>query len=253
MNELALFAGGGGGLLASGLLGWRTRCAVEINPYARKTLLARQKDGHLEDFPIWDDVKTFDGRPWRGSISVVTGGFPCQDISTAGQGKGITGERSGLFFEMLRIVSEVQPAYVFAENSPNLRTKGLTTVVKELNSLGYDCRWCVLGAWHVGAPHKRNRMWILAHAPSVRQPGQGQPINSSNTETTREGEAVDAIDECFPHFWSTEPPLGRVANGVANRMERLTALGNGQVPAVAALAWRVLSQGLQKENYNEQT
>ena len=253
MNELALFAGGGGGLLASRLLGWRTRCAVEINPYARKTLLARQKDGHLEDFPIWDDVKTFDGRPWRGSISVVTGGFPCQDISTAGQGKGITGERSGLFFEMLRIVSEVQPAYVFAENSPNLRTKGLTTVVKELNSLGYDCRWCVLGAWHVGAPHKRNRMWILAHAPSVRQSGQREPVYSSHTKEVAEGKAVDVIDECFPHFWSTEPSLGRVANGVANRMERLTALGNGQVPAVAALAWRVLSKGLQKENCNEQT
>lgn len=89
MNELALFAGAGGGLLGGSQLGWRTRCAVEIDPYARKCLLARQRDGCFERFPIWDDVKTFNGSHWRGSIDIVSGGFPCQDISSAGRGGGL--------------------------------------------------------------------------------------------------------------------------------------------------------------------
>ena len=84
MNELALFAGAGGGILGGQLLGWRTVCAVENDEYARGVLLARQNDGRFDPFPIWDDVRTFDGRPWRGSADVVSGGFPCQDISSAG-------------------------------------------------------------------------------------------------------------------------------------------------------------------------
>ena len=94
MNELALFAGAGGGLLASKLLGWSTVGAVEIEQYPRDILMRRQEDGHLEPFPIWDDVCTFDGRPWRGAVDVVSGGFPCQDISSAGKGAGLSGERS---------------------------------------------------------------------------------------------------------------------------------------------------------------
>jgi len=96
LNELALFAGGGGGILGGKLLGWRTVCAVEINPYARKVLLARQRDGILEPFPIWDDITTFDGTPWRGAVDVVSGGFPCQDISAGGNGVGSEGKKSGL-------------------------------------------------------------------------------------------------------------------------------------------------------------
>ena len=97
MNELALFAGAGGGILGGALLGWRTVCAVEINPYCRELLVARQNDGTLAPFPIWDDIRTFSGKPWRGVVDVVSGGFPCQDISLAGRGAGITGERSGLW------------------------------------------------------------------------------------------------------------------------------------------------------------
>jgi hypothetical protein len=107
MNELALFAGAGGGILGGKLLGWRTVCAVEIEPYAASVLVARQNDRILPPFPIWDDVCTFDGHPWRGIVDVVSGGFPCQDISAAGKGAGITGERSGLWREMERVVREV--------------------------------------------------------------------------------------------------------------------------------------------------
>ena len=164
MNELALFAGAGGGILGGTLLGWRTRCAVELDAYARSVLLARQADGCLPRFPIWDDVSTFDGLPWRGHIDVISGGFPCQDISAAGKGAGISGARSGLWGEMARIIGEVRPRYVFVENSPLLVSRGLATVLGDLAEMGLDARWCVLGAHHVGAPHKRDRIWILAHS-----------------------------------------------------------------------------------------
>ena len=266
MRELALFAGAGGGILGGHLLGWRTICAVERDPYAASVLCARQNDGSLPPFPIWDDVCTFDGRPWRGLVDVVSGGFPCQDISSAGKGAGIAGERSGLWKEMARIVCEVRPRFVFVENSSMLTSRGLGTVLGDLAALGYDARWGVLGAIDAGAPHKRDRIWIVAsdsdsdskhdvpinaemestsepvsntdsydcHADRSRlEIGQGKP---SNTRTERAA-AIRA------DWWISEPDVGRVANGVAARVDRLKAIGNGQVPAVAALAWRALTGG----------
>ena len=164
MNELALFAGAGGGILGGKLLGWRTVCAVEWEAYPASVLLARQNDGLLPPFPIWDDVQTFDGRPWRGIVDVVSGGFPCQDISIAGNGDGLDGERSGMWREMARIIGEVRPRFAFVENSPMLVTRGLERVLADLTSMGYDSRWGVISAADVGAPHKRERIWILAHA-----------------------------------------------------------------------------------------
>jgi DNA (cytosine-5)-methyltransferase 1 len=162
LRELALFAGVGGGILGGHLLGWTTVCAVENDPYCINVLLQRQKDGCLPGFPIWDDIRTFDGRPFRGHVDVITGGFPCTDISCAGKGQGITGENSKLFFEMLRIIEEVRPTFVFAENAKELRTKGIGIVLAGLARLGYDARWGVLGARHVGANHWRKRMWVVA-------------------------------------------------------------------------------------------
>jgi DNA (cytosine-5)-methyltransferase 1 len=129
VNELALFAGAGGGILGGHLLGWRTVCAVELDPYAASVLVARQNEGLLPPFPVWDDVQTFDGRPWAGIVDVVSGGFPCQDISVAGKGAGISGERSGMWRHMARIVGEIRPKYVFVENSPALITRGLGVVL----------------------------------------------------------------------------------------------------------------------------
>ena len=163
VNELALFAGAGGGILAGHLLGWRTVCAVEWEPYAACVLAARQNDGILPPFPIWDDIQTFDGRPWRGIVDVVSGGFPCQDISAAGKGAGIEGERSGLWREMARVVGEVRPRYVFVENSPMLTARGGARVIADLTEIGYDAQWDVMGAADVGAPHQRDRIWIVAH------------------------------------------------------------------------------------------
>ena len=164
LRTMHLFAGAGGGILGDILLGHVPVCAVEYDAYARDVLLARQRDGCLPRFPIWDDVRNFDGNPWRGNVDVVAGGFPCQDISTAGRGAGITGERSGLWTHMQRIIGEVRPQFAFVENSPALTSRGLGTVLGDLAALGYDARWGVLGAHHAGAPHKRDRIWILADA-----------------------------------------------------------------------------------------
>ncbi|MBH9204880.1 DNA cytosine methyltransferase [Pseudomonas aeruginosa] len=179
MNELSLFAGAGGGILGGHRLGWRTVCAVEFEPYAASVLVARQNDGILPPFPIWDDVRTFDGRPWRGLVDVVSGGFPCQDISAAGNGAGIDGERSGLWREMARIVGEVRPRFVFVENSPLLVRRGLAVVLGDLTELGYDSGWCVMGAADVGAPHQRDRIWIVAHANDGRHRKPVQQIGQS--------------------------------------------------------------------------
>lgn len=233
MNELALFAGVGGGILGGTLLGWSTVCAVEIDPYCRSVLLARQYDRCLPKFPIWDDIRTFDGRPWQGSIDVITGGFPCQGISSAGARKGLADSRSGLWFEMLRVIGEVRPKFVFAENSPHLRTKGLGVVVNGLTSLGYDVKWGVLGAWHAGAPHKRNRMWILASHPNR------STVRVQQRRRSREDREVKAQSGNVD--WWPQPDFAGMDYGVANRLDRVRATGNAQVPAVAALAWKVLN------------
>lgn len=164
MNELHLFAGAGGGILGGILHGNVCVCAVELEDYPRQALLQRQRDGILPWFPIWDDITTFDGRPWRGKVDIVAGGFPCQDISAAGKGAGITGSRSGLWGEMARIIREVEPRYVFVENSPILTSRGLDVVLGDLAEMGMDATWGVLSAADTGAPHRRERIWIVAHA-----------------------------------------------------------------------------------------
>jgi len=169
MNELALFAGAGGGILGGKLLGWRTVCAVERDAYAAQVLAQRQNDGLLEAFPIWSDVTTFDGKPWTGIVDVISGGFPCQDISVAGKGAGIAGERSGMWKEFLRIIRDIRPRFVFVENSPMLTSRGLGVVLGDLAEAGYDAEWTCLSAAEVGANHVRDRIWILGHSNDYGQ------------------------------------------------------------------------------------
>lgn len=287
MNELELFAGAGGGILGSQMLGHRTIAAVEYDAYARSVLLARQADGTFPPFPVWDDVRTFDGRPWNGIVDVVSGGFPCQDISVAGKGAGLDGERSGLWGEMARVVGEVMPEWVLVENSPALVTRGLGRVLGDLAALGYDSRWTVMGASDVGAPHQRDRLWILSHAVGKQHQGGShaeqwaaskelfradvansdrlrelQPQGSQQDQRGRLGYSGPPMayaysaqrqgNECSerisqehadiscPSWWASEPGLGRMAHGVANRAHRLKAIGNGQVPQCRAAAWKAL-------------
>lgn len=192
MNELHLFAGAGGGILGGQLLGHRCVCAVEWEPYAQAVLVARQNDGTFPPFPIWDDVQTFDGKPWRGIVDVVCGGFPCQDISSAGAGAGITGERSGMWKEMARIISEVRPRFVLVENSPMLTIRGLDVVLADLAALGFDARWGVISAADCGAPHKRDRIWIVAHAESIRH-GQGREARDISGQDGRQDRPLCSV------------------------------------------------------------
>lgn len=223
MNELALFAGAGGGILGGHLLGWRTRCAVEIDPYARGVLLARQRDGMLPRFPVWDDVRTFDGLPWRGHIDVVSGGFPCQAYSSAASGRNTADD---LWPEMRRVVADVAPRYVFAEN---VQRRAIDRAADELEEMGYQTRAIPLSAQDLGGDHVRQRYWLLAYADS-----DGELCGAINAE-------MGLGSRIRPRVWETYPDESRMADGVANRMEQLAATGNGQVPVVAATAWRILS------------
>ena len=253
MNELALFAGAGGGILGGHLLGWRTICAVERDAYAAQVLAQRQNDGILPAFPIWSDVCSFDGKPWRGIVDVISGGFPCQDISSAGRGAGITGERSGLWKEFARIIGEVRPRYVFVENSPMLTKRGIDIVLGDLAAMGFNAEWGIVSARASGAPHKRERLWIVADANMRRlyQHRSDKENNQSLFDGTRgcrdHGKAwsrgADHANENRQRGnpWANEPGLDRVADGVAHRVDRIKALGNGQVPIVAATAFRILS------------
>ena len=233
MNELALFAGAGGGILGGKLLGWRTVCAVEWEQYPASVLVQRQNEGFLPPFPVWDDVRTFDGKPWRGVVDVVSGGFPCQDISPANNnGKGIDGEKSGLWSEFKRIIGEVGPEWVLVENSAHIRTKGLGRVLKDLALLGYDAAWGVLSAEDCGANHERKRMWIVAHANGTQCEGGWLPC----------GREQEHPDIGMGGWWKDQPAIHRVDDGVAYRMDRLKAIGNGQVPAVVAEAWERMTR-----------
>lgn len=241
MNELALFAGAGGGILGGKLLGWNTVCAVEWEQYPASVLVQRQNDKLLPPFPVWDDVRTFDGKPWRGIVDVVSGGFPCQDISPAGSGAGIDGKRSGLWVEFARIIGEVRPRWVLVENSHHLRTKGLGRVLKDLAVLGYDAAWGVLSAEDCGANHERKRMWVVAYSSSVRQQGKGEQTLSLGSKPYASWKADYVVDDDGRPL---EPGTPGVAYGVAYRMDRLKAIGNGQVPIVAATAFKQLSRFL---------
>lgn len=235
MNELALFAGAGGGILGGKLLGWRTVCAVELAAASRRVLLARQRDGILPAFPIWDDITTFDGKPWRGRVDIVTGGFPCQDISPAGHGAGIDGERSGIWVEMARVLGEVRPRFAFVENSAALTSRGLGRVLGDLAALGFDARWGVLGACHAGLDHRRERIWIAANAHRGEW-GQEPHYRARG----RMGRFIE------PPAWDSDwlavfTRIRGTGDGVARNVDRTDAIRNGQVPAVAAMAWEVLA------------
>jgi DNA (cytosine-5)-methyltransferase 1 len=353
MNELALFAGAGGGILGGGGgLGWRTVCAVERDAYASQILAQRQNDGILEPFPIWSDITTFNGKPWAGIVDVVSGGFPCQDISAAGKGAGIEGARSGMWKEMARIISEVRPTYAFVENSPMLTTRGLGVVLADLAKMGFDAEWGVLSAADVGAPHRRERIWIVAKQRNIlshtqhngfgwgqqqqesiekedgtmadskellcnginnnarislerqekpkprnssrsknvsstatssdvadsrckhgdernatrlatntekrstssihNQPGSEGQLCNTNSENV-EGQWKESIriksqlgNFSSSSWWQAEPNVGRVADGVAYGMDRLKAIGNGQVPLCATTAFNQLKERLEK-------
>jgi DNA (cytosine-5)-methyltransferase 1 len=226
LNELALFAGAGGGILAGKLLGWNTVCAVEWEPYPASVLCARQNEEILSPFPIWDDVQTFDGKPWRGIVDVISGGFPCQDISAAGKGVGITGERSSMWKHMARIIGEIQPTYVFAENSSMLTKRGLEVVLEDLASMGYDAEWGVLSAAEVGANHRRKRIWIVGKMANANRNGFNKSFRNvrsmdgteqeKQTKESKSWETQKSL-RCVVH-WPTPRTRGLIGNSGSKQL-----------------------------------
>lgn len=235
MNELALFAGAGGGILGSMLLGWRTVAAVEIDEYARQVLLQRQADGYLYRFPIWDDVRTFDGCPWRGTVDIITGGFPCQDTSCAGKRAGLDGSKSGLWSEMVRIIGEARPRYVLVENVQGLINRGLDRVVDSLESEGYGGAACIASALSIDGYHVRNRIWILADASRVGWSWRGC-VGPKTQAMEYEGLGEEPFRER-----AIESGIDGTCYGVAHRVDRLKAIGNGQIPAMVVQVWGCLN------------
>jgi DNA (cytosine-5)-methyltransferase 1 len=240
MNGLDLFSGIGG--LTKALEDYvRPIAYCENDLYAQGVLLSRMSTGDLPIAPIWDDVATLH-RNMLPPIDFIYGGFPCQDISVAGRRAGLVGKRSGLFFEIVRLAQEIKPKFIFLENVPNIRTKGLSRVVRELADSGYDCRWGALSATDVGANHKRERWFLLAYASGKSSPQENSSFStigkSGDTRANDGGSNGESISR--DDWWLSEPSVGRVAHGVQFRVDRLRGLGNAVVPAQAREAFERL-------------
>ena len=216
MNGLDLFAGSGIGSLAlkHAIPEYRTVCYVEWDKYCQQIIQARIRDGVLCDAPLWDDIQTFDGTAWRGKVDIVSGGFPCQAFSTASRGRRVAVD---LWPEMQRIIEEVKPRYVLAEN---VQKEPIEVAARELEWMGYTTAKIPCSASDVGADHIRRRYWLYGNAYN-----QTESMCSVNDETS-------GVSQLQASFWFRGPGSERVAYGVANRVDRLRMLGNGWVPQV---------------------
>jgi DNA (cytosine-5)-methyltransferase 1 len=272
MKHLDLFSGIGGfslGLQRTG--GFET---VAFCDFDKKTHAVLNKN--FPGVPIFDDVRTLKGED-VGTIDIITGGFPCQDLSVAGKGAGLAGERSGLWYEMHRLIKETQPRWVIAENVSVLRSRGLEEVLRSLAEIGYDAEWHCIPASAVGAPHRRDRIWIVAY-PNGNDRRSGSSTKSSKRHSRMESGSSSAglveretqppmaytsseglegqrlrtssaeQEQSLPtsigcvvrvitrsNQWNTEPNVGRVANGVSGRVDRLKQLGNALVPQIVTI------------------
>jgi len=190
--------------------------------------------------PIWDDVRTLgkeSGTFPRSFIDIIYAGFPCQDISIAGNGKGLGGERSSLYYELSRIINEIRPPFVFLENVPVITKRGGLEVVTDFTKMGYDSRWITFPASSIGASHKRERWFLLAHTQSERFQTGGQPIGAAKKQPR--------FESTIKHGTRDEEPANKLevagmANDVPYRMDRVKSLGNGVVPAQAKEAFKIL-------------
>ena len=254
------FAGIGGLDLGFERSGMECSWQVEIDDYATRVLTKRWPNVRR-----WDDIQTFppgdEVEPWR--VDVIAGGFPCQDISLAEKGAGLAGERSGLFFEIIRLARLLRPRAIVLENVAAILARGMGAVLGELAQIGFDAEWHCVPAAAVGAPHIRDRVFVVAYSqrdPIRQQPGRGSGPNGTgaaftaidgkkqllaNTGEPRrekrqggEGAARELAAITRNDWWATEPAVGRVADGVPHRVDRLRGLGNAVVPQVAEVVGR---------------
>lgn len=234
MRVLDLFSGIGGfslGLERTG--GFETVAFCEIEEFPRKVLAK-----HWPNVPCYRDVRELTATKLaadnRGRIDVITGGFPCQDISLSGRGEGITGSRSGLWTEIARLVGELRPAWVMLENSPALLIRGFDVVLSDLAALGYDAEWHCIPAAYVGAAHMRDRIWVVAHPSKKRElAAQDRSLDWQILYKAQWPEVADATGRHAE--WAPEPSVARVANGLPRIVDRRGALGNAVVPQIPEL------------------
>lgn len=244
MRELSLFTGAGGGVYGTKLLGWKTVGYVEYDEYCQQVIAARIMDGVFDSAPVFTDLRLFavsHAAKYRGLVDVITAGFPCQPFSLAGHRKGAADERN-MWPATIDVIRKVQPKWCLLENVPGLtgRHGYFGSVIKDLAQSGYDAAWACISAQGVGAPHKRERLWIVANAKSDGLQGSDSASCCSAGSSQDWGMQSPRSDSGGCGWWETEPDVGRVADGVAARSNRLKALGNGQVPGVVKAAWEEL-------------
>jgi DNA (cytosine-5)-methyltransferase 1 len=238
MNVLDLFSGIGGFSLGLEKAGMRTVAFCEVEPFCR-AILAK----HWPDVPCYDDVRTLSAARLAAdgiAVDVICGGFPCQDISHAGKGAGLAGERSGLWYEFHRLIEEIRPQYAIIENVSALRSRGLDAVLGSLAAIGYDAEWHCIPASAIGAPHRRDRIWIVAYPSSERVERRWTDWEPQPRVSLTEGVLGRHRSACRAAHWEAEPSMGRVADGVPARVDRLKALGNAVVPQIPEMIGRAI-------------
>lgn len=241
MNVLDLFSGIGGFSLGLERAGMKTAAFCEIDEACHQVLRK-----HWPTTPIFSDVTNLSSKDLNEHIDVICGGFPCQDISLVGKGAGLAGERSGLWFQFHRLISELRPSWVIAENVSALRSRGLDAVLRSLAEIGYDAEWHCIPASALGAPHRRDRVWIVAYPSS--QPG----LQTTSIFDTL-GTGWDPREDAGRGPWRKEPsgdwalpqPVSlRMDDGVPYRMDRYKQLGNAVVPQIPELIGRAILQSI---------
>ena len=314
MNGLALCAGVGGLELGIERVfdGYRTVCYVEGEAFSAAVLRNQMEKGRLHQAPIWSNLRTFDGKPWRGTVDIVSAGFPCQPFSQAGNQDGTEDPRH-LWPEVARIVSEIRPSIIILENVPGVIVHTGASVAGDLAKMGYHQGWGIVRASDAAAHHRRARWFCVAvnpdsdmHGFSISRPTEdgrsgsleerspiherGKPPGlchevSDTNGNSKSNEPVNATEgrsiqqpishtrcepseiqtqwkfptvkfssgsgkegRAFVQSWTPEPSVGRVANGVADWVDRLRACGNGVVPKQAELAIRIILEMLQGQH-----
>ena len=236
MMVLDLFSGIGGFSLGLERAGMTTVAFCEIEPYAQRVLRK-----HWPDVPIFDDIRTLRGDD-VGQVDLICGGFPCQDISVAGLKAGLAGARSGLWKEYARLVCEIGPRIVIVENVAAILDRGMGDVLRDLAEIGYDAEWCVLSASFVGAPHARDRMWLVAYPIGAGLEGYksiwGSVCGEPRSSSTKFGNRVVSVGAGWPRLSN----YLRMGNELSRPVDRLRGLGNSVVPQVVEQIGRAIMQ-----------
>ena len=238
MNVLDLFSGIGGFSLGLERAGMKTVAFCEID---KKAQLVLKK--HWPSVPIFEDVSTLKREDISEKVDVICGGFPCQDISLAGRGEGLAGARSGLWFQFHRLIEEIKPRYAIIENVSALRSRGLDEVLRSLSEIGYDAECHCIPASAIGAPHRRDRIWIVAYPNGTQCEGSCLSSRILEKDTNFGGTS----------WWKIEPAMDRVVNGLPRQSHRLKQLGNSVVPQIPELIGRALMEQIATERYSHDT